>query len=182
MTRVVWEDAVVRLLDDVYTFAATGPKTSAGWQKDTLAVMNREVEDPRGWITLDWDRQNDQERTASRPSYPFIPLSEEELERRLRPVTAETAVRLLVEMTYEWGPVGTEEQTRVAFADARTVLHRYGDGISCYANISAAGESSSPDLSKGVTGWSPLTDFIGDFGFIVVSSKEVGVYWSFDAR
>ncbi|MCC5036043.1 hypothetical protein DMH02_023275 [Streptomyces sp. WAC 00631] len=45
----------MRLLDDVYSFAATGPRTRAGWQKDTLAVMNRDIGDPREWITLDWE-------------------------------------------------------------------------------------------------------------------------------
>src|SRR5690606_29586877 len=140
------------------------------------------VEDPRGWITLDWDKANDQQRAEDELCYPFVPLHEEELNGRLHPVTTETAVRLLVEMTYEWGPAGTEEQTRAAFADARSVLHRYGDRTACYSNVSAARESRSPDLTKGVTGWSPFTEFIGDFGFVVVSSEEVGVYWSFDAR
>lgn len=181
MTRVAWEEAVRRLLDDVYTFAATGPRTRAGWQRDALAVMRRDAEDPRGWITLDWDRSNDARRAGSPLWYPFVPLSAEGLERRLYPVTSGTAVRLLVEMTYEWGPAGTEERTRAAFADARSVLHRYGDRVSCYSNVSAARESPSPDLTKGVTGWYSLTEFIGDFGFVVVSSEEVGVYWSFDA-
>ncbi|MEU3729814.1 hypothetical protein AB0E81_10465 [Streptomyces sp. NPDC033538] len=182
MTQVSWEDAVQRLLEDVYTFAATGPRTLAGWQRDALAVMNREVDDPRGWTTLDWDEYNDKERTASRPCYPFVSLSESELDSTLNPVTAETAARLLVEMTYEWGPAGTLEQTRSALADARTVLGRYGDGVSCYSNVAQARRTPSPDLTKGINGWAPLTKFIGDFGFVVVSSEEVGVFWSFDAR
>ncbi|MFJ1736638.1 hypothetical protein [Streptomyces sp. NPDC088254] len=182
MTQATWEDAVLRLLDDVYTFAATGPRTPAGWQRDALAVMNREVDDPRGWITLDWDKKRDEERTGSRSCYPFVSLSEEGLGSRLYPVTADTAVRLLVEMTYEWGPAGAEEQTRAALADARTVLDRYGDRISCYSNVSEARNTPSPDLTNGVTGWMPLTEFIGDFGFVVVSPEEVGVFWSFDAR
>lgn len=39
MTQVTWEDAVLRRLDDVYTFAATGPRTLAGWRRDALVVM-----------------------------------------------------------------------------------------------------------------------------------------------
>ncbi|MEU7468613.1 hypothetical protein AB0A94_08655 [Streptomyces sp. NPDC044984] len=182
MTRTAWEAAVVRLLDDVYSFAATGPRTPAGWRKDALAVMNREVDDPRGWITLDWDEENDGEPEKNRPCHPFVPLSEAELGSRLYPVTAETATRLLAEMTYEWGPTGTKEQTRAALADARTVLDRYGARISCYSNVTEARRTPSPDLTDGVTGWNPLTEFIGDFGFVAVSPEEVAVYWSFDAR
>ncbi len=181
MIQAPWENAALRLLEDVYTFAATGPRTPAGWQRDALAVMNREVDDPRGWITLDWDKENEEER-ISRPCFPFVPLSEEGLGSRLYPVTPETAVRLLVQMTFEWGPAGTDEQVRMALADARTLLDRYGDRISCYSNVSEARRTSSPDLTNGVTGWNPLTEFIGDFGFVVVSSEEVGVFWAFDAR
>lgn len=66
-------------------------------------MMNREVDDPRGWITLDWDKRREEERTGSRSCYPFAFLSEEGLGSRLYPVTAETAVRLLVEMTHSNG-------------------------------------------------------------------------------
>lgn len=181
MIQASWENAALRLLEDVYTFAATGPRTPAGWQRDALAVMNREVDDPRGWITLDWDKGNEEER-VNRPCFPFVPLSEDELGSRLHPVTAETAAGLLVEMTFEWGSAGTDERVRTAFADARTLLDRYGDRISCFSNVAEARRASSPDLTNGVTGWIPLTDFIGDFGFVIVSPEEVGVFWAFDAR
>lgn len=181
MIQAPWENAALRLLEDVYTFAATGPRTSARWQLDALAVMNREVGDPRGWITLDWDKDNEEELT-NRPCFPFVPLSEEGLESRLYPVTAEAAARLLVEMTFDWGPTGTDEQAAAALVDARTLLGRYGNRTSCYSNVSEARRTSSPDLTNGVTGWNPLTEYIGDFGFVVVSSEEVGVFWAFDAR
>jgi hypothetical protein len=64
-------------------------------------------------------------------------------------------------------------------ADARTLLGRYVDDIACYSNITDARMSPSPDLSSGVNGWTPLTRYDGDFGF-VVSSEEVGVFWSFN--
>ncbi|MFI1952930.1 hypothetical protein ACH437_13940 [Streptomyces xinghaiensis] len=171
----------MRLLDDVYSFAATGPRTSAGWQKDALAVMNREVGDPRRWITLDWDKEKDGEPARSNPSFPFVPLSDAELTERLSAVTAETSARLLVMMTYEWGPPGTEGETRAASADARTVLDRFGDRISCYSNIAEARTTTpSPDLTTRVAGWNPLTEYDGDFGVVVVSAEEVGVFWSFN--
>ncbi|MFD7810585.1 hypothetical protein ACPCC3_22320 [Streptomyces cellulosae] len=80
------------------------------------------------------------------------------------------------------GPAGTEEQTRAAVADAGIVPDRYGNESSYYCNVSEARDNPSPDLTEGITGWNPLTDFIGDFGFVVVSLEEVGFFWSFDAR
>ncbi|MDX3803143.1 hypothetical protein [Streptomyces sp. AK04-3B] len=180
VTQTTWEAAALRLLEDVYTFVASGPRTRSEWQNDVLAVMNREVEDPRGWSTVDWDEDNDVERAADRPSYPFLQLSREALTERLYPITSETAVRLLVTMTYDWGPVESEENETVVLADARTLLGRYGDDIACYSNITEARMSPSPDVSAGVSGWTPLTEYDGDFGFVVVSSQEVGVYWSFN--
>ncbi|WP_329221573.1 hypothetical protein OG352_31380 [Streptomyces sp. NBC_01485] len=180
VTQTAWEAAALRLLEDVYTLAATGPRSHSGWQNDVLAVMNREVGDPRGWSTLDWDEDNDEARAAGGPSYPFLPLSREALTERLHPITAETAVRLLVTMTYDWGPVESEENATDVLADARTLLDRYGDEIFCYSNITDARISPSPDLSAGVNGWTPLTQYDGDFGFVVVSPEEVGVFWSFN--
>lgn len=180
VTQVAWEEAALRLLEDVYTFVATGPRAHPNWQSDVLAVLNREVDDPRGWSRLDWDKDNHEERTAHGSSFPFLPLSREELTERLFPITVETAARLLVTMTYDWGPVGPEEDAMDALADARTLLDRYGDEVSCYSNITKARVSPSPDLTAGVTGWRPLTDYDGDYGLIVISPEEVGVFWSFN--
>ncbi|WP_328830444.1 hypothetical protein OHT77_23375 [Streptomyces sp. NBC_00252] len=180
LAQADWEAALLRLLEDVYTFAATGPKTDTDWQSDMLAVMNREVNDPRGWHILDWDKKNVEEREPNAPSFPFLPLSHETLATRLFPVTPDTAARLLVTMTFEWGPVEPEKNTQEFLADARTVLNRYGDNISCYTNITDARISPSPDLTTGVHGWTPLTRYDGDFGLVVVSPEEVGVFWSFN--
>jgi hypothetical protein len=180
VTQAAWEAAALRLMEDVYTFVATGPRVHADWQGDVLAVLNREVDDPRGWSTLDWDKNNDESRKLGGPSFPFLPLSCEALTEHLFPVTRETAVRLLVTMAYEWEPPGPDENATEALADARTLLCRYGDEISCYSNITAARVSPSPDLRAGVTGWRPLTPYDGDFGFVVVSPQEVGVFWSFN--
>ncbi|MGW0604673.1 hypothetical protein [Streptomyces sp. NPDC002640] len=159
-----WEDVLLRLLDDVYTFAATGPRTPAAWHKDAVAVMNRQAEDPRGWLTLDWDKDNDEERTKNPPGFPFVPLSAARLQKGLYPVTVGTAVRLLAEMPKEWGPSGTEEQTAAALADARIVLDRYGDRVSCYSNITEARSTPSPDLTNGsrAGGPSPSTSATSD--------------------
>ncbi|MFE0383295.1 hypothetical protein ACFW1F_04285 [Streptomyces bungoensis] len=180
MTRAMWEAAVSRLLGDVYAFAATGPRTRPDWQSDALAVLHRAADDPRGWTTLDTDRANVEEQAVHGVSFPFLPLSRDALAERLFPVTADTAARLLVTMTYEWGPVGREEDAQDAFGDAWTLLGRYGDDLECYSNITAARTSPCPDLTAGVTGWMPLTHYDGDFGCVIVSAEEVGVFWSFN--
>ncbi|MGW3634878.1 hypothetical protein ACWD7F_32830 [Streptomyces sp. NPDC005122] len=179
VNRTAWEEASLRLLDDVYAFAATGPRVHPDWRDDVLAVMNHEVDDPRGWNVIDWETDKE-ERTTARPSFPFHHPSRDILEERLFPVTPATAERLLVTMTYDWGPVPQDEETAAsAHADARTLLSRYGEQISCYSNISRARATPSPDLTGGVDGWVPLTQYAGDFGFVVVSPEEVGVFWSF---
>lgn len=178
VNQAAWEAASLRLLEDVYAFAATGPRAHSDWRDDVLAVMNREVGDPRGWTTLDWDRDKE-ERAATGPSFPFVPLSREALAEKLFLVAPDAAVQLLVTMTYEWGPVPSAGSPDT-FADARTVLGRYGEEISCYSNITQARSGPSPDLSAGVTGWVPLTPYDGDFGLVVVSPDEVGVFWSFN--
>ena len=180
VAQAEWEAAELRLLEDVYTFAATGPRTDEDWQSDVLAVMNREVDDPRGWKILDWDKKDIAGRELNGPSFPFLSLSHEALAERIFPITPDTAARLLVTMTFEWGPVGPDENTRDLLADAGTLLDRYGDDISCYSNITDARISPSPDLTTGVHGWMPLTRYDGDFGFVVVSPEEVGVFWSFN--
>ncbi|OII63307.1 hypothetical protein BJP40_25265 [Streptomyces sp. CC53] len=178
VTRAAWETAVVRLLDDVYVFAATGPRTHQTWRDDALAVMRREAQDPRGWTVLDGDRYSE-ERIEHGPFYPFLALSPDALAKRLNPVTPDSAEGLLVLMVYEWMRP-PEEEPQQARGDARTVLSRYGDRISCYTNVTAARTTTTPDLSEGVPGWAPLTDFVGDFGVVVVSATEVGVFWSFN--
>ncbi|MEV7287786.1 hypothetical protein AB0O01_24980 [Streptomyces sp. NPDC093252] len=170
-TRDAWESAAVRLLDDVYTFVATGPRTPADWRSDALTVLNRRTEDPRGWRTLDWDTHEE-----GRTSFPFRPLSPDTLADHLRETTREHATRLLEIMAAEWEsyPPRTPETATRRAADAHLLLARYGDEATYHTNVTKLGDR--------VSGWWPFTDYTGDFGFIVVSPEEVGVFWAFDAR
>ncbi|MFF3358964.1 hypothetical protein ACFYWN_41705 [Streptomyces sp. NPDC002917] len=65
--RCPWNAAALRLLDDTYTFAATGPRRHDDWAHDVHAVLHRSVPDPRGWVQLDWDRTNAARHTV--PAY-----------------------------------------------------------------------------------------------------------------
>ncbi|XDO63733.1 hypothetical protein HEP84_00345 [Streptomyces sp. RLB1-33] len=81
--RCPWNAAALRLLDDTYTFATTGPRRYEAWAHDVHAVLHRSVPDPRGWVRLDWDRTNAARHTA--PAYPLDPPDAPEFPDRLYP-------------------------------------------------------------------------------------------------
>lgn len=75
-----WEAAALRLFEDEYAFIATGPRAHLDWRADVIAVMNREAEDPRDWISLDWDKEGvtsepDRSSAFPLPSPPQQPLA-----------------------------------------------------------------------------------------------------------
>ncbi|MFE2237622.1 hypothetical protein ACE1OA_18295 [Streptomyces sp. JL2001] len=181
-----WDAALERLLDDVYTFAMTGPRRHEDWGRDVLAVMDRTVTDPRGWRTLEW--QIDQEgRENVRPSYPFLPLTVEEVHAWTYPVTAPAAAELLASMTQEWffevRPVRARADRDDVLADAWTLLGRFGADAVFRTSSDLARTSSSPDFLAGeLAGGRAFTDHLMDLGLIAVSADEVGVFWSFNAN
>ncbi|MFI9122980.1 hypothetical protein ACIGW0_26905 [Streptomyces bikiniensis] len=69
--RRPWNAAALRLFEDPYAFAATGPRRHEDWTYDVHAVTCRPVPDPRGWTHVDGDRFNGVRRAL--PSYPFDP-------------------------------------------------------------------------------------------------------------
>lgn len=128
-----WETALLRLLDDPYVFASTGPRQHPGadWAEDVLAVLRRENADPRGWAGLDWDRDGE-ERAAVGPSFPFrADLTAAGLRAGLYPVDRASATDLLASFTQEWTfevtPLyaRTPAELEAVREDARTLLRRY---------------------------------------------------------
>ncbi|MGW4239780.1 hypothetical protein ACWEJP_23685 [Streptomyces sp. NPDC004749] len=182
----VWNAALERLLDDVYTFALTGPRRHEDWARDVLAVMDRSVTDPRGWRTLEW--QIDKEgRENVRPSYPFLPLTAEQVHTWTHPVTPSAGVELLASLTQEWffegRPVRTRADRDDVLADARTVLDRFGADAVFRTSSDLARSATSPDFLAGeLAGGRSFTDHVMDLGLIAVSADEVGVFWSFNAN
>ncbi|WP_299538716.1 hypothetical protein [uncultured Streptomyces sp.] len=180
-----WDAALERLLDDVYTFALTGPRQHEDWARDALAVMNRSVADPRGWRMLEW--QIDEEgRENVRPSFPFLPPTAEQVREWTHPVTESAAAELLASLTQEWFFVGRPLRSRAdkdqVLADARTVLARFGPDAVFRTSSDLARFSSSPDfLGEDLTGGRAFTDYMMDLGLIAVSPEEVGVFWTFNA-
>ncbi|MFD8542989.1 hypothetical protein [Streptomyces sp. NPDC059649] len=193
--RCPWNAAALRLLDDTYTFAATGPRRHEHWAHDALAVMHRAVPDPRGWVRLDPDRRNaDARRTV--PAYPFDPPAVAEFPDRLYRLEADAAVGLLAVMTEEWqsepAPVRSRPDRDAVLADARALLNRYGSEGSYWTNAIAAASNPAPDfLTAGLHGtrshgfrtsaYLNGIDLFEDLGLIAVTGDEVGVFWSFGA-
>ncbi|MFD6115687.1 hypothetical protein ACFWG0_37165 [Streptomyces yangpuensis] len=50
-----WEAALIRLLEEVFTLARSGPRLHEDWAEDVRAVMERSVADPRGWAGRESD-------------------------------------------------------------------------------------------------------------------------------
>lgn len=186
LDSTAWDAALERLLDDVYTFAMTGPRRHEDWGRDVLAVMDRSVTDPRSWRTLEW--QIDKEgRENVRPSYPFLPLTAEQVHAWTYPVTLCAATELLASLSQEWffegRPVRTRADRDDVLADARTVLGRFGADAVLRTSSDLARTSASPDfLASELAGGRSFTDHVMDLGLIAVSADEVGVFWSFNAN
>lgn len=181
-----WDAALERLLDDVYTFAMIGPRRHDDWARDVLAVMDRSVTDPQGLRALEW--QIDKEgRENIRPSYPFLPLTAEQVHAWTYPVTTCAAADLLASLTQEWffetRPVRTRADRDDVLADARTVLGRFGADAVFRTSSGLARTTASPDfLVSELAGGRAFTDYMMDLGLIAVTADEVGVFWSFNAN
>ncbi|MFZ3499158.1 hypothetical protein ACODT5_39115 [Streptomyces sp. 5.8] len=182
----IWEAALLRLLEDVHTFARSGPRLHEDWAEDVLAVMERSVADPRGWSVREsetwkvgWE--------AGHPSYPFHALTAENLRAGVRPITAGAAVELLASLTQEWffegSPVRSREDRDTVLADARTLLDRFGPDAVFWSSSDLARTCDAPDfLARDLEGGHPFTGYMMDLGLIAVSADEVGVFWSFNAQ
>ncbi|WP_106977570.1 hypothetical protein [Streptomyces sp. NRRL S-241] len=181
-----WEAALVRLLEDVYTFARCGARLHEDWAEDVLAVMERAVPDPWGWSALEWQMDEEARKTV-RPSYPFRALTAEDVRSGLRPITADAAAGLLASFAQEWwfegSPVRFREDRDMVVADARTVLDRFGPDAEFWTSSGLARDCDAPDfLARDLEGGQPFTDLMMDLGLIAVSADEVGVFWSFNAN
>ncbi|MFC8233735.1 hypothetical protein [Streptomyces sp. NPDC057284] len=192
--RCPWNAAALRLLDDTYTFAATGPRRHEDWAHDVHAVLHRSVPDPRGWVRLDYDRTNTARHIV--PAYPFDPPDTSEFPDLLYPLAAEAALAALAIMAEEWqsepAPVRSRPDRDAVLRDARTLLDRYGPTARYWTNATAAATDPAPDfLAAGLQGTQShgfLTseylnglDLYEDLGLIAVTDDEVGVFWSFGA-
>ncbi|MER5780106.1 hypothetical protein ABT104_00020 [Streptomyces mobaraensis] len=193
--RDPWNAAALRLLDDHYTFAATGPRLHEDWTRDAIAVMHRSVPDPRRRVRLDWDRNNTARQTV--PAYPFEPPAASGFSRLLHPLEKEAAVASLAIMTESWqaepAPVRSRPDRDAVVADARTLLDRYGPTARFWTTAEAAASDPAHDfIASGLPAYFCFSgfltceyinglDFWGDLGLIAVSKDEVGLFWAIAA-
>ncbi|MFD6421670.1 hypothetical protein [Streptomyces sp. NPDC060198] len=164
----------------------TGPRRAEDWGQDVLAVMDRTIADPRGWSSQVW-RIDEEGRENDRPSFPFLPPTAAQVRAWTYPITASAAAELLASLTQEWffeiRPVRTRPDKDHVMADARTVLSRFGPGAAFRTSSDLARDSASPDFLAGdLSGGRAFTSHMMDVGLIAVSTKEVGVFWSFNAN
>ncbi|MFD4741607.1 hypothetical protein ACFWNR_32845 [Streptomyces virginiae] len=181
-----WEAALLRLLEDVYTFARSGPRLHEDWAEDVRAVMQQSVADPRGWSVREWqiDKAG---RESGYPFHPFRAPTAEGIRAGLRPITAGAAVELLASLAQEWffedSPVRLRGDRDAVLADARTLLDRFGPDAAFWTSSLLARTCDAPDfLARELQGGHPFTDYMMDLGLIAVSADEVGVFWSFNAN
>ncbi|MET8438553.1 hypothetical protein ABZV61_38775 [Streptomyces sp900116325] len=191
--RSPWNAAALRLLEDPYVFRATGPRRHEDWAEDALALMHREVPDPRGWLRIDADRTNDARYAV--PTYPFGPPPAAGFRDRLHELEPAGAVTALAVMAEEWGddrPVRNRPERDALLADARFLLDRYGPDAQFWTNARNAASDPARDFVRAglkgtrvhgfITGaYINGLDLLEELGLIAVSGDEVGVFWSFGA-
>ncbi|MCS0635823.1 hypothetical protein NX801_09115 [Streptomyces sp. LP05-1] len=176
-----WEAAVRHLYEDAYPFDATGPRRHENWVLDLLAVMDR-VPDPRGWTGLDYAAQMPE--AAGFPAFPFNDHPPEYIAQRLQEIDRDSAENLLLALTGDGCTLSnlahfkeSEEELR---AMARTILARYGDKATYHTNINRPGHvRGTLDFTSSGWAYSLLSVYTEDYGLVVVSDTEVGMFWNF---
>ncbi|MBL3670590.1 hypothetical protein JL475_32400 [Streptomyces sp. M2CJ-2] len=178
-----WEAAVRHLYRDATAYIATGPRRHEDWTLDVLALMARDVPDPRGWARVD-DAEENPERVES-PTWPFVAHPPEYVAPRLDEIDRDSAENLLLALT-EGGCTLANLQYFTESPDelramARTVLARYGDEATYHTNVSKTGSAPGTlDFTRKALGYNPMSVFTEDCGLVVVSDTEVGMFWNFN--
>ncbi|MFJ6887833.1 hypothetical protein [Streptomyces sp. M54] len=176
-----WEAAVRHLYEDASPYDATGPRRHENWVLDILALIAR-APDPRGWTGLD-DAAENSEREAC-PIYPFAAHPPEYIARRLQEIDRTSAENLLLALTDDGCTLSNLSRFAESEAElrtmARTILKRYGDSALFFTNVNKPGHASGTlDFTSSDWAYSPMSVYSEDYGLIVVSDTEVGMFWNF---
>lgn len=176
--RSHWEAAALELFEDVYVLVATGPRRHPDWRDDLIAVMRREVVDPRDWLRLEWETAR-----RKKPPYPFTEVAISTMDEGLLRIDRPAATQLLVAMMADACDVTSipdfPSRRDALLGQAKVLLSRYGPDSVLWSNISRLERNDNPDVFAGVAGAYPFTDYTMDFGLVAVSDEEIGVFWNF---
>ncbi|MEC4020545.1 hypothetical protein [Streptomyces sp. H27-D2] len=187
LRREAWDSAALHLYEDIYSLITVGRRQHIDWHHDLLAIMTRTVEDPRGWSTLEWDIDTD-ERNKENPAFPFLSHTVEKLTTKLHEIYPDSASELLVAMTFEGYEIANiptfAERKPGLLTEARTLISRFEPDFTCYTNLSDSQPTKHLESSRLVPhmnyGCMPLTEYTEDYGVVVVSDTEVGLFWFFN--
>ncbi|MFD5512846.1 hypothetical protein ACFWIB_34530 [Streptomyces sp. NPDC127051] len=176
-----WDAAVRHLYRDAFAYVATGPRRHEDWTLDVLALMARDISDPRGWARVD-DAERDPQRVRN-PMYPFAVHPPEYIAPRLKEIDRASAENLLLALTEAGCTLSNlqyfDESPDELRAMARTILARYGDEATYHTNVSKQGSAPGTlDFTLKSFGYSPLGVYMEDCGLVIVTDTEVGLFWS----
>ncbi|MGW7523416.1 hypothetical protein [Streptomyces sp. NPDC054783] len=166
-----------------YSIVVVGPRAHEDWSLDALALLNKEVSDPRSWRSLEFYSESDEEW---RPDWlaPFAPPGTG-WSSRLRRIPRSSAHRLLVALSTNWLDVTSErdfDTERAGLeAKAAVLLARFPEKSSAFYANTGHRSGDAPDFYLPITGCDPFSVHDRDVGLMAVSDAEVGIFWSFDA-
>jgi hypothetical protein len=178
---VSWEAAVLDLYGGGWTFVRVGPRQHEEWQRDTAAVMALKVADPRGWKSVNYAPEINEDRSGT--GSPFIPCSAEQLGESLYEISRKSAAQLLVALKGEFYQAASipdfESRKEALFRSSEEILSRFDSDSLFFTNAADAYENRDADLLNPDTEWSCLSVHTTDCGVVAVSDTEVAVFWAF---
>ncbi|MFD5076054.1 hypothetical protein [Streptomyces sp. NPDC058371] len=178
---VSWKAAIHDLYGSGWTFARVGSRERDDWRQDVAAVMALKTADPRGWHTINYAPEVNDDRSGT--GSPFMPWSPESLGESLYGISRESAIQLLVALKGEWfqaaGIPEFENRKDGLFRSSREIISRFSSDAIFFTNASDAYENRDADLMNPDTEWSCLSVYTTDCGLVAVSDTEVGVFWAF---
>ncbi|MFI1162455.1 hypothetical protein ACH4UM_02320 [Streptomyces sp. NPDC020801] len=177
-----WADALT-MYERRYTIVVVGPRRHEDWSLDALALLRKEVSDPRSWRSLEFYEEGDEEWRADWLA-PFAPQGPD-WPSRLRRIPRASAGRLLVALSTNWLDVTSEpdfESRRPELeAKAGVLLSRFPEPTTEFFANTGYEAGDDPDFYLPLTGCTPFSEHDWDMGLIAVSDTELGIFWSFDA-
>ncbi|MFF3062070.1 hypothetical protein [Streptomyces sp. NPDC057909] len=106
------------------------------------------------------------------------------MSQRLHEIDRASAENLLLALTDDCCTLSNLERFTESEAElramARTILGRYGDEATYHTNVNRPGRvPGTLDFTTPNWGYSLLSVYTEDYGLVVVTDTEVGLFWNF---